>query len=531
MDVNQQVVVRPAMGELRQRFWPVYADELKKFIPMVVIMFWVLFNYTLVRNIKDNILVHAPYGSSQCLPWAKVLFVTPASILFVVMYAKLSNSLSQNALYYACLIPFLAFFFLFGFCIYPYHSFFNFSPETVLSWQQHYPSFTDLFPVLGYWTFTLFYMMAELWGNVGVALLFWQVANRVTPTSQAKRFYPIFGFWSNLALVLAGLILTYGEPILEKLSPVRDGLVKIIDYSLQVKLFCACVVLGCVIIGLTYRWMSTHVFTDPRHYDEALLMKKGKEKKPKLSIGESFSFLMQSKYLGYVAILVLAYGVAINIIEISWKNSVKAYFNNDIKQYSSYMGSNSIYTGVITMILIAVGQPMVRMLGWRISAGITPWVSLITGGLFFVFLIFKDSMAGICALLGETPAGVAIWLGLAQNVLTKGAKYSLFDPTKEMTYIPLDQESKVKGKAAIDVVGGRAGKSGGSIINMLFKWTCNKFSLSINCFYLAICGVLVGICLWWLWALNQLSKEYQQKLEEQNKGEEKDKASTIFRKP
>jgi AAA family ATP:ADP antiporter len=100
-------------------------------------------------------------------------------------------------------------------------------------------------------------------------------------------------------------------------------------------------------------------------------------------------------------------------------------------------------------------------------------VSLITGGLFFAFLIFKDMpfMAGVCEVLGATAPALAMWIGLAQNVSTKSAKYSLFDPTKEMAYIPLDEESKIKGKAAIDVIGGRAGKSGGGVINM----TVGKF--------------------------------------------------------
>ncbi|MCB1119807.1 MAG: hypothetical protein KDK65_07605, partial [Chlamydiia bacterium] len=76
-------------------------------------------------------------------------------------------------------------------------------------------------------------------------------------------------------------------------------------------------------------------------------------------------------------------------------------------------------------------------------------------------LLFRDSLA---TYLPYTPLWIAVVAGMIQNILAKGTKYFLFDPTKEMAYIPLDPESKVKGKAAIEVVGSRFGKSGGLIL-------------------------------------------------------------------
>lgn len=91
----------------------------------------------------------------------------------------------------------------------------------------------------------------------------------------------------------------------------------------------------------------------------------------------------------------------------------------------------------------------------------------VTGLAFFALNIFSGFFAPITALLGTTPLMLAVLVGAAQNILSKSAKYSLFDPCKEMAYIPLDKESKTKGKAAIDVVGNPLGKSGGALIQQV----------------------------------------------------------------
>jgi AAA family ATP:ADP antiporter len=131
---------------------------------------------------------------------------------------------------------------------------------------------------------------------------------------------------------------------------------------------------------------------------------------------------------------------------------------------------------------------------------------LITGVGFFSFVIFRDALTGFISILGTTPLMLAVIFGTAQNIMSKSSKYSLFDPTKEMAYIPLDQESKVKGKAAIDVVGARLGKSGGSLIQQGLIVAFGSLALITP--YIA--GILFLIIFAWIFAAKSLSKKFAQ---------------------
>ncbi|MBT4884934.1 MAG: NTP/NDP exchange transporter [Legionellales bacterium] len=478
---NNEQATPVQFSKLRTFFWPVHNYELKKIIPMLLMFFFISFNYSLLRNLKDALVINAA-GSpgAQIIPYLKFWGVIPCAILFMILFSKLSNTVSKKNLFYCSLIPFAIFFALFGFVLYPMkgvlhplHLHLAFVPE-------------GLQATIRIWTYSLFYIFAELWGSVALSLLFWGFANDTTKLDESKRFYPLFGLGANVALIFSGKASHYFAQLSEQ-------------NMLQSIMSIALVVIACVVA--IYWWINKYVLTDPRFYDPSKIKKK--KKKTKMKLTDSFKLLFHSKYLMYIAILVVVYGVSINLLEVTWKDQVRTLYPNT-NEYLSFMGTYSTFLAWTTMLMMLFfTNNIIRTFGWGVAAAVTPIIMLITGAGFFGILIAKDHLTGLFALMGTTPLMAAVFFGTCQNVISKAAKYSLFDPTKEMTYIPLDDESKVKGKAAIDIVGARLGKAGSSVIQQgMFMLA----PLSVMTPYIGVLvAVFVGI---WLVTIVKLNKEF-----------------------
>ena len=86
---------QPEFGKVRAALWPIHTHELKKFLPMGFIMFFILFNYTILRDTKDVLIVTAPKGGAEVIPFLKGGFVLFSAMFLFALYTNLSKSFSR----------------------------------------------------------------------------------------------------------------------------------------------------------------------------------------------------------------------------------------------------------------------------------------------------------------------------------------------------------------------------------------------------------------------------------------------------
>ena len=191
---------------------PIRRDEIKKCISMGMMMFFILFNYDILRSLKDSLIV-ANIGP-EAVTFIKMYIITPAALSFMLLYTYLSERLSFEKIFYYIVAFFLIFFLVFGFVIYPNQNFFHPDPATIARlinskvhlffFEINLDHFKWFLKLYGKWSFVSYYVIAELWGSAMLFMLFWQFANRTTTTEEAKRLYPAYAFIGHIGAALSG---------------------------------------------------------------------------------------------------------------------------------------------------------------------------------------------------------------------------------------------------------------------------------------------------------------------------------------
>ena len=319
---------------------------------------------------------------------------------------------------------------------------------------------------------------------------------------QSKRFYILFGLISQTGLIFSGLLLTNAKDIslfLEAIAGMSlDKEVLYVQLLLSSVLF-----LG--LVSMFIFWYLNNVVM--KNNTEQFVIK---TKIKQTTLVENVKFIWHSKYIRLITLLLICYGASINLVEAPWKIKTSSVYTT-VADFTAFSGSYLQYTGICTLIMVLVGSNVVRTLGWATTAIITPAIITVTGILVFASNSFHTHFAAFMFIID--PINFAIIAGAVQNVLSKSSKYALFDATKEMIYVPLDDETKAKGKAAADMLGVKFGKSFSSGIQAFLLIILPNVAYNVIASYLMV--IFLGVCALWFFTIYEINKEYLLKLESQ----------------
>ena len=488
----------PPLPRWRKVLWPIQSYEFKKVLPLLFMKFFISFTYGILTTMKDAFVVTAKGSGAEVIPILKGWIVLPIALGATLLYSKLSNTFRRSTLFYGTILSFMAFLCLYGFVLYPNLDFL--SPHKSADWLLDQIGHHNSHWVAIYrnWVQSIFFVTAELWGQVVIFLLFWGFVNHICNFNEAKRCYNLFIAGGDLAQIFTGPIVCYftGKFIGAHFGTALQSLIVVI------------LGFGCCIMGLYWLLTQKILKGDERLY-RPQQQNQSLESKTKLSLLDSIKFIAKSPYLRCIAVMVVAYGLTMNLTEVTWKANLKLAYP-DTGAYQGFMATISSSVGLCSFIItLFFSGIIIRYLGWHFSAQLPPIVIGATSLVFLILFLNQGWIAPLTGYFGTSPLSLIVAFGAFQNVSTKVMKYAFFDSTKEMSFIPLDPESKTKGKAAIDVVGSRLGKSGAAWIQIVLIQIAGTGSvLSITHFLLPLIACTV---LFWILSVRSLNKQFSTK--------------------
>ena len=450
-------------------------------------MFLCIINFDILHNLKESLLVTRM--GAEVIPFIKLLVVMPTAFVFVFTYSFLANRFNKKHLFMLTMLPFMIWMPLFAFVLYPRLQ--DLAPVEFCHRLSGYlpDSLMLMCGLLEHWPLTILFTSAELWSSGILCTLFWTLVNDTNTVESSSKEYPWLTLIGNSASLLSGPMILFLVRHFDALG--HNGWQTSL-YVLAI-IFVLC---GLGIIGFYYHCIcvaQVKLTTQSANSDQ--------QTATNLPLRESFTYLASSSYLRNIALIMLGYCIAINMVEVAWKSQLVRIYTTE-SQYSMFMGYLKFYNGISSMTMALVTIFLMHF-SWRSTALATPLLMTCTGLPFFLLILLSNS--GVMAEQITTKLFMAgLLIGTICNVVSKSAKYTLFDATKEMAFVPLDNEQKLKGKASIELVVSRIGKSSSAIVQQGLIIFFGSLSASMH--WLA--GIFLVIAIIWLNSVNRLSRQY-----------------------
>lgn len=384
-------------------------------------------NYAILRSARNALTVADLGGGASAIPWFELCGTMPGAVLMTLILTWLLNRYPIQRVFFSVLAVFVSFFLLFSLVIYPLLP----ACREALSSFPWLASFVPLFASM------IYFVMAELWKIALLTVLFWGMVNQYVPFESAKKYYAPLMLGGSIGTILAG-------PIISLCTS---------QFSVTWAQSLALMMVWVAVLSIFTFWLFSSLWKILATYTPQVR----EEKKPApFTVWESIRVCMKSRYLLLLAWMTIADYIAYALGEVIFLDVLKQKYP-DPRLYCDFMGKLSLWSGLLTAFSALVITPyLLRKCRWVVASLVTPLCLLLTEGAFFLS-VWTPSFS----------IEFSVLFGTLFFCLVRAAKYTLFDTSKEISFILLPPFEKMQGKLVVDGMCARLGRGSGSFITLL----------------------------------------------------------------
>jgi ATP:ADP antiporter, AAA family len=419
-------------------------EFLKKRILILIQFFLIIFIYHTLKDLKDTIVITGSDAGAEVIPFIKIWVMLPLAIAASYLFSKLYNRYGREKTLYFFVVSLLATYLLFAFVLYAYRDQLHLHKLSIYLKALLPIGARGFISMVCYWHYTLFYLAAELWSLLILSILFWGYVNETTSMVEAKQFYPLCMFTGNFAGILSGQISYF----------ICHRLANVVSWHETLQLMVVLVTIGGIAVMAINRLLSSGTLPA-----QTIIQQTSPQPH---SFKDNILSIMKSGPLLCIAVLVVGFGLTSNLIEVVWKESIRNLHPSP-QAYNAYINQLTSLIGISAVVMALVSRWFFQTFSWKKIALITPVALFLTSLIFFSSLLApSEFLSKISSLINVSPLYLIVTCGSIYYVLAMTAKYTIFDTSKEMAFLSIEESQRMGAKSVIDSIGSRLGKSGAS---------------------------------------------------------------------